>query len=72
MVDGLMQDQAQLCETMAQRVLGNERFVETVTCRAVPTQALSARPRRVTFGPLMQAVAIVHRMTSCAVHAPGL
>jgi chromosomal replication initiation ATPase DnaA len=52
-------------------VLGDERFVETVTCRAAPTPALSARPRRVAFAPLLRAVATVHRMTPRAMLAPG-
>jgi REP element-mobilizing transposase RayT len=72
MLDGLPQGhQERFYETVAPHILGDERFLETMTRRMAPSPTLSARPLRVAFGPLLNAVATVHAVTPRAILAPG-
>lgn len=72
LMDGLSQGhQERFYEAVDQQVLGDERFIEPVTRQIAPRHALSARPPRVAFGPLVRAVATVHHMTPRAILAPG-
>ena len=72
MLDGLAQGhQERFYETVAPHILGDERFLKTMTHRTAPSHTLSARPRRVAFGPLLKAVATVHAVTPRAILAPG-
>lgn len=72
MLDGLAQGhQDRLYETVAPHILGDERFLETVSRRIAPAPTLSARPRPVAFGPLLNAVATVYTVTPRAILASG-
>ncbi|MGE0646261.1 MAG: transposase [Nitrospira sp.] len=72
LLDGLSQGhQERFYETVDQRVLGDERFLNTVARQSATTMALSIQPRRVGFGALLKAVASVHHVTPSVILAPG-
>ena len=72
MLDGLPQGhQERFYETVAQGVLGDERFLNLIAKRTGSAQMRVPRPPRVAFGPLLKAVAMVHAVTPRAILAPG-
>jgi REP element-mobilizing transposase RayT len=58
-------------ETVDQRFLGDERFLEEVDRRTAATRAVTIRPRRIAFGALLTAVAAACAVTPRAILAPG-
>lgn len=72
MLDGLTQGhQEQFYETVDQRFLGDERFIEDVDRRTAATREVSAGPRRVAFGKLLTAIATAYGVPPQAILAPG-
>lgn len=72
MLDGLAQGhQARFYETVDQRFLGDERFIEEADRRTAAMRDVTVRPRRVTFGSLLTAVADAYAVTPRAIVAPG-
>ena len=71
-MDGLRQGhQAQFYDTVDQRFLGDERFLEDVDRRTAPNRQLTIRSPRVPFGKLLLAVACLHAVAPRALLAPG-
>jgi REP element-mobilizing transposase RayT len=58
-------------ETVDQRFLGGEQFIEETDRRTGATREITVRPRRVAFSSLLTAVANAHGVTSREVVAPG-
>lgn len=58
-------------ETVDQRFLGDERFIEDADRRTAATREVSVRPRRIAFGSLLTAVATASAVTPRAILAPG-
>ena len=58
-------------ETVDQRFLGDERFIEEADRRTAATRDVLIRPRRVAFGTLLTAVAQVYALPPRAILAPG-
>lgn len=63
--------QEQFYETVDQRFLGDERFIEEADRRTAATREVSARPKRVPFGALLIAVAIAYEVLPKTILAPG-
>lgn len=58
-------------ETVDQRFLGDDRFIEEADRRTAATREVSVRPRRVAFGTLLTAVATLYGLSPRAILAPG-
>lgn len=72
LLDGLTQGhQEQFYETVDQRFLGDERFIEDIDRRMAATCEVSAGPRRVAFGKLLTAIATAFGVLPQAILAPG-
>lgn len=72
MQDGLAHGhQDRFYETVDQRFLGDERFIEEADRRTAATREVTARPRRIAFGTLLTAVATAYAVTPQAILAPG-
>lgn len=70
--DGLAHGhQERFYETVDQRFLGDERFIEEADRRTASTREVSARPRRVPFGTLLTAIATAYAVTPRRILAPG-
>lgn len=70
--DGLAHGhQERFYETVDQRFLGNERFIEEADRRTAATREVSVRPQRVAFATLLAAVATAYEVTPKAILAPG-
>lgn len=63
--------QTRFYETVDQRFLGDERFVEEADRRTAAARDVTTRPRRVAFNTLLTAVAAAHHVTPQAILAPG-
>ena len=71
-MEGLSQGhQTRFYDTVDQRFLGDERFLEDVDRRTALSRKLAIRPPRVPFGKLLTAVAHLHAMAPRALLAPG-
>lgn len=72
MQDGLAQGhQDRFYETVDQRFLGDERFIEEADRRTSAMREVTARPQRVAFGTLLAAVATAHAVTPREIVSPG-
>ncbi len=72
LMDGLSHGhQERFYETVDQRFLGDERFMEAVDRRTASTREVSVRPRRVPFTTLLAAVATAYSVTPKVLLAPG-
>ncbi|MDH5195582.1 MAG: hypothetical protein OEW32_17995 [Nitrospira sp.] len=72
MLAGLSQGhQKRFYETVDQAVLGDERFLYSIAKRRGSIHTRTPRSPRVGFGPLLKAVAAVHRITPRAILEPG-
>lgn len=72
MQDGLAHGhQDRFYETVDQRFLGDERFIEGADRRTAATREVNARPTRVAFGTLLTAVATAYAVAPRAILAPG-
>lgn len=72
MLEGLTQGhQARFYDTVDQRFLGDERFIEEADRRTAAAREVTVRPRRVAFGRLLTAVADAYAVTPHAIVAPG-
>ena len=72
MQNGLAQGhQDRFYETVDQRFLGDERFIEEADRRTSATREVTARPRRIAFGTLLTAVATAHAVTPREIVTPG-
>jgi len=72
LMDGLAHGhQERFYETVDQRFLGDERFIEEADRRTAATREVSVRPKRVPFGTLLHAVATAYEVTPKAILAPG-
>ena len=72
MLDGLAHGhQDRFYETVDQRFLGDEHFLEEADRRTAATRDVSIRPRRVAFGTLLTAVAQAYALPPRAILAPG-
>jgi putative transposase len=72
MMDGLTQGhQAQFYETVDQRVLGDERFLEEVDRRTTSACEVVVSPQRVSFGRLLTAVALAYAVPPRDIVTPG-
>ena len=72
MLDGLAQGhQDRFYETVDQRFLGDEHFLEEADRRTAATREVSIRPPRVAFGTLLTAVAQAYTLPPRAILAPG-
>lgn len=58
-------------ETVDQRFLGDERFIEEADRRTAATRDVTTRPRRVAFGSLLTAVADAYDVSPREILAPG-
>lgn len=58
-------------ETVDQRFLGDERFIEEADRRTAATREVSVRPRRIAFGTLLTAVANAYAVTPREIVTPG-
>lgn len=58
-------------ETVDQRFLGDERFIEEADRRTAAAREVTVRPRRIGFGILLTAVATVYAVPARAILAPG-
>lgn len=63
--------QDQFYETVDQRFLGDERFIEEADRRTAATSEVTVRPRRMAFGALLSAVAEAYAVTPRELLAPG-
>jgi REP element-mobilizing transposase RayT len=63
--------QTRFYETVDQRFLGDERFVEEADRRTAASRDVTVHPRRVAFGTLLTAIAAAHHVTPRAILAPG-
>ena len=63
--------QTRFYDTVDQRFLGDERFLEDVDRRTAPSRELATRSPRVSFGKLLAAVAQMHTVAPRALLAPG-
>jgi len=71
-MEGLSQGhQARFYDTVDQRFLGDERFLEDVDRRTTHSQNLAIRPPKVPFGKLLIAIAQLHAVVPRALLAPG-
>ena len=71
-MEGLRQGhQAQFYDTVDQRFLGDERFLEDVDRRTASNRPLAIRSPRVPFGKLLIAVARLHTVAPRTLVAPG-
>jgi putative transposase len=72
LMDGLADGhQERFYETVDQRFLGDERFIEEADRRTAATREVSVRPHRVPFTRLLAAVATAYAVTPKALLAPG-
>lgn len=72
LLDGLAQGhQERFYETVDQRFLGDEGFIEEVDRRTATTREVVVRPKQVPFGSLLTAVATAYATTPRALVAPG-
>jgi putative transposase len=72
MLDGLAHGhQDRFYETVDQRFLSDERFIEDADRRTAATREVSIRPPRVAFGTLLTAVAQAYTLLPRAILAPG-
>jgi hypothetical protein len=72
MQDGLAHGhQDRFYQTVDQRFLGDERFIEEADRRTAATREVTIRPTRVAFGTLLTAVAAAYAVTPRAILAPG-
>jgi REP element-mobilizing transposase RayT len=72
LLDGLAHGhQERFYETVDQRFLGDERFIEEADRRTATTREVSVRPQLVAFGTLLTAVATVYKVAPKAILAPG-
>ncbi len=72
MQDGLAHGhQDRFYETVDQRFLGDERFIEEADRRTAAMREVTVRPTRVAFGTLLTAVATALAVTPRAILAPG-
>ncbi|MDO9118087.1 MAG: transposase [Nitrospira sp.] len=72
LMDGLAHGhQERFYDTVDQRFLGDERFIEEADRRTAATREVSARPKRVPFGTLLTAVATAYEVTPKTILAPG-
>jgi len=72
MLDGLTHGhQDRFYETVDQRFLGDERFIEEADRRTAATRDVTVRPRRLAFGTLLTAVAEACALPPRAILAPG-
>jgi len=70
--DGLAQGhQDRFYDTLDQRMLGDERFVEEVDRRTASTREVTVRPPRIAFGALLTAVATEFGISPRAIVASG-
>jgi|CXWL01.1.fsa_nt_gi REP element-mobilizing transposase RayT len=70
--EGLAQGhQARFYETVDQRFLGDEGFIEEADRKTAATREVTVRPARIAFGPLLIAVATICGATPKAILAPG-
>lgn len=70
--DGLAQGhEVKFYDTVDQRILGDERFVQELTQRTASRPKISSRPFRSSFGNLLPAVAQLYGLTPAARVAPG-
>ena len=58
-------------ETVDQRFLGDERFLEETDRRTAATREITIRPQRIAFSSLLTAVANAYGVTSREIVAPG-
>ena len=71
-MDGLAHGhQERFYETVDQRFLGDEQFIEDADRRTATTREVSVRPQRVAFGTLLTAIATAYKVTPKAILAPG-
>jgi hypothetical protein len=72
MRDGLAQGhQERFYETVDQRLLGDERFLEAIDRRTAATREVTVRPQRIALGRLLPAVATAYGVTPHQIVAPG-
>lgn len=72
LMDGLAQGhQARFYDTVDQRVLGDERFLDSLARRTTPKLAVASETHRVAFAPLLNAIAQVHSVKPQALLKPG-
>ena len=72
LLDGLAHGhQERFYETVDQRFLGDEQFIEDADRRTATTREVSVRPQRVAFGTLLTAIATAYKVTPKAILAPG-
>jgi REP element-mobilizing transposase RayT len=72
LLDGLAHGhQARFYETVDQRFLGDERFIEEADRRTAASREVSVRPHRVQFGTLLTAIATTYEVTPKAILALG-
>ena len=72
MRDGLAQGhQGRFYETVDQRLLGDERFLEEIDRRTAATREVTVRPQRIALGTVLTAVATAYGVTPKAIVAPG-
>ena len=70
--EGLAQGhQVRFYETVDQRFLGDEGFIEEADRKTAATREVTVRPLRIAFGPLLTAVATTCGVTPKAILAPG-
>ena len=71
-MEGLRQGhQPQFYETVDQRFLGDERFLDDLDRRTATNRKVAIRPQRVPFGKLLTAVAKLHAIAPRALLSPG-
>jgi REP element-mobilizing transposase RayT len=72
MRDGLAQGhQERFYETVDQRLLGDDRFIEAIDRRTAATREVAVRPHRIALGTLLTAVATAYGVTPQEIVAPG-
>jgi putative transposase len=72
LMDGVMQGhQAQFYETVDQRFLGDERFIEEADQRTASAREVVVNPQRVPFGRLLTTVALAYAVPPRDLVAPG-
>ncbi|MCC6140614.1 MAG: transposase [Nitrospira sp.] len=72
LMDGLTHGhQERFYETVDQRFLGDERFIEEADRRTAATREVTAHPKRVPFGTLLTAVAAAYEVTPKTILALG-
>ncbi|MCG3774313.1 MAG: Chromosomal replication initiator protein DnaA [Nitrospira sp.] len=70
--EGLAQGhQTRFYDTVDQRFLGDEGFIEEADRKTAATREVTVRPPRVAFGPLLTAVATTFGVTPKEILAPG-